>query len=554
MSGPLEIASIAEQLGLGPSDYEPFGKHKAKLRLGLREELVPRPKGKYVLITSINPTPLGEGKTVTAIGLAMALSQRGSRAVATIREPSLGPIFGRKGGGAGGGKASLVPSDDINLHFTGDLHAVSSANNLLAAMLDNHVKREKEPKADLATVTWQRVVDMNDRGLASIETALDDPPQAPRRRTGFQLTGASEVMALLALATDIADMRERLGRIVVGFTRSGNSVTAEEIGCAGAMAALLRDAIRPNLVQTCEQTPALVHTGSFANIGHGNSSVLADQIALRLSDYVVTEGGFGADCGAEKFFHIKCRGTDLRPDAVVLVCTVRSVKLHSGRFPVARGRRLPRRLLVEDLDALRAGSVNLQAHLEILERFGVRAVVAVNRFPSDTDREVRELLDLSLAFGASEAVESRAYSEGSEGAEELAQVVMQQCCQPAKSRFLYPLNAPVEEKLEALATGVYGAEGIDLSSEAQSSLRMTEDLGLSCLPVCVAKTQYSLSHDPKLLGRPRGYRLPIRDLRLASGAGFLYVLAGDVRTMPALPTHPAALRIDLDTNGRIVGI
>lgn len=554
MREPVEITSIAEDLGLDPSDYEEFGRHKAKLALGLQRKLASRPRGKYILVTSVNPTPLGEGKTVITIGLAMALSRLGKRAVATIREPSLGPVFGQKGGGAGGGQSSLLPLHDINLHFTGDMHAVSSANNLLAAMLDNHIKRGRDPKVELSTVTWRRAIDMNDRGLASIETALDDPPQAPRRKTGFQLTAASEVMAILALAVDVADMRRRLGKITVGLSPSGKAVTAEDIGCAGAMAALLRDAIRPNLVQTCDHTPALVHTGPFGNIAHGSSSVVADLNALGLADYVVTESGFGADCGAEKFFDIKCRENSLWPDAVVLVCTVRALKFQSGRFDVRAGRPLPAKLLTEDLEALREGGVNLEAHMKLLRHFGLPVVVAVNRFPTDTDREVQELRQLALHSEAAAAVETQAYAKGPRGAEALAQAVMESAVESAAQRFLYPLEISPKEKLEVLAEKIYGADGVDLSNRAQSSLEMIEELGLSGLPVCVAKTQYSLSHDPQRLGRPRRYRLPIRDVHISSGAGFLYALAGDIRTMPALPSEPAALRIDLDAEGHIVGI
>jgi len=554
VTAPLRIEAVAAGLGLGPDDVEPFGRHKGKLALGLEQRLAPRTGVRYIGVSAVSPTPLGEGKTVTTIGLAMGLCRLGRPAIATLRQPSQGPVFGIKGGGAGGGRATLLPADDINLHFTGDLHAVAAANNLLAALLDNHLKRGKRPLLDPATVTWQRALDVNDKGLAHIVTGLGAPPQAPLRETGFDLTAASEVTAILALATSFADLRRRLGRILVGSNPAGEPVFAEEIGCAGAMAALLRDAVRPNLVQTSDHTPALVHAGPFANIAHGNCSILADYAAVRLADYVITESGFGADCGAEKFFNIKCRTSGLKPDALVLVCTVRALKLQSGRFSVRPGKPLSAGLLVEDLDALRLGAVNLQAHLDIIRQFGLPVVVAVNRFPTDTDRELDAVCQIARDNGATAVAVMNAYLRGGEGAEELAQAVVTACRAPAAFRFLYPLEASPEEKIETLATRLYGAAGVDYEPLARRRLARYRELGFGTLPVCIAKTQYSLSHDPHLLGRPRGFRFPIRDVRLAAGAGYLYALAGEIQTMPGLTAEPAALRIDVDSAGQITGL
>lgn len=551
---PLRVDGLVAQLGLTPEQVEPYGWYKGKAVLGLEQHLAERPQGKLIGVTAISPTPLGEGKTVTAIGLAMGLCRRGHRALATLRQPSQAPVFGIKGGGTGGGQATLVPADEINLHFTGDLHAVAAANNLLAAMLDNHLKRGKSPLLDPTSVTWRRVLDVSDKGLVSIVTGRNEPPMAPMRETGFDLTAASEVMAILALAHDLPDLRRRLGRILVGQTREGTPVTAEEIGAAGAMAALLRDALRPNLVQTAEGTPAWVHAGPFANIAHGNSSILADRLALRLGDYVVTESGFGADCGAEKFFHIKCRTAGTWPAAMVLVCTVRALKFQSGRFPLQPGKPLHQGLVTEDLEALRAGAVNLQAHLDILRQFGPPIVVAINRFPKDTDRELEEVRKLALENGARAVSVSEVFARGGAGGEDLAQAVVAASQEPCPQHFLYPLESSPEEKLAVLARQVYGADGIEIAPEAQASLARFCALGYGQLPICVAKTQYSLSHDPKLLGRAHGYRFPIREVRLAAGAGFLYALAGDMSTMPGLPAQPAALHIDVEADGRITGL
>lgn len=551
---PVKLDQVVAALGLQAEDVEPYGWFQGKLTLGLERRLPERRGVKYLGVSAISPTPLGEGKTVVAIGLAMALCRLGRPAIVTLRQPSQGPVFGIKGGGTGGGHAMLLPSEDINLHFTGDLHAVTAATNLLAAMIDNHVRRGATPALDPATLIWRRVLDVNDASLRRVLTCAVDLRQPPRHETGFYLTAASEVMAILSLATGLEDLRRRLGRILVGLSPSGQPVLAEDLHAAGAMAALLKDAIRPNLVQTCEHTPALVHAGPFANIAHGNSSVLADLNAVRLADYVVTESGFGADLGAEKFFDIKCRVSGLVPAAEVLVCTVRALKLQSGRFQAQPGKPLPAELSSEDLDSLQAGTVNLQAHLDILRQFGVPVVVAVNRFPSDSDRELDAVLRFARQAGADAAVLTDAYTRGSAGAMDLAHAVVAASGQEPRLDFLYPLDMPPEEKIEILARRVYGAESVDYEPAARRQLDLVRVLGFGHLPVCIAKTPYSLSHDPQLLGRPRCYRFPIREVRLAAGAGFIYALAGDLVLMPGLPSVPAATRIDVNADGTVRGL
>ena len=495
---PWPIAEIASRLGLGIEDWEPYGWHQAKLASDLLARIGNRPQGKYVNVSAINPTPLGEGKTVTAIGLAMALNRLGKSAVATLREPSLGPLFGIKGGGTGGGCATLLPADRINLHFTGDMHAVSAATNLLAAVIDNHLYRRRTPAPQLSTVAWRRAIDLCDRGLDHFETVVGVGTQAIRRRTGFDLTPASEVMAILSLARDCADLRQRLGRIYIGLTATGEPVWAEQLHVAGAMTALLRDALRPNLVQTCEHTPALVHTGPFANIAHGNSSILADLIATRLSDFVITESGFGSDCGAEKFYDIKCPASGLHPDAQVLVCSVRALKYHSGRFAVRAGRPLPSGLLVEDLDAVRAGGENLLAHLEILRQFGVPVVVAINRFAEDTPAELELVRSLARDDGAEWIAISDAFTRGGAGAAELAECVAAACNCESHFRPLYAPSLSPLEKMEQLARAIYGAAGVDMSPRARQQIALAERMGLGNLPICVSKTPYSLSHNPQI--------------------------------------------------------
>jgi formate--tetrahydrofolate ligase len=549
-----DVAELSAAIDLAAQDVEPRGFHVGKLALGIERRLAERPRARYIAVTATTPTPLGEGKTVTTIGLAMALVRLGRRAIPTLREPSRAPVFGIKGGGAGGGRAALVPSDTINLHLTGDLDAVAAANNLLAAMIDNHVRRARAPAIDPGTISWKRVCDVSDRALTHVMTGLGGARFEPMRETGFELTAASEVMAILALAQSLEDLRRRLGNIVVASTPGGDPVRAEDVGCAGAMAALLRDALRPNLVSTSERGPALVHAGPFANIAHGNCSVLADLAAVRLADYVVTEAGFASEAGAEKLLHIKCRASGLVPDAVVLVTTVRATKVHSGRFDVRPGRKLPEALSTEDLEALRAGADNLQAHLDNLAKFGLPVVVAINRFPTDAERELAELARLAKDFGARDAVVSDAFSRGSEGALDLARAVQSAAAEPSRYRALYELEAPLADKLRTLATELYGAADLDLEPLAAEKLKRFEALGFGRLPVCVAKTQYSLSHDAKLRGRPRDYRFPIRDVRLAAGAGYVYALAGDISTMPGLPKEPAALAIDVTPDGRVVGL
>ncbi len=536
---------------------EPYGWHTGKLSLGLHEQLAGSPIGKYVGVTAINPTPFGEGKTVVAIGLAMAIARRKHRSIVTLREPSLAPVFGIKGGGAGGGRARLLPTEDINLHFTGDLHAVAAANNLLAAMIDNHCQRGLTPAIHANGISWRRVIDISDKGLAHVETGLDSVRQAPRRETGFDLTAASEVMSVVALATNLADLRERLGRIVVARSPDTEVVTAEKIGAAGAMAALLRNAFRPNLVQTNEHTPAIVHAGPFANISHGNSSVIADLTALRLADYVVTESGFGSDLGAEKFFNIKCRSEGLRPNAEVLVCTVRGLKFHSGKFDIRPGRPLPAEMLYEDLDALRIGFINLQGHLAHLSAYGIPVVVAINQFPSDTVAELVLLKSLALEAGALRVAHSDAFSLGSEGSLELADAVIDACQSAQQGRgfqSLYPLDLPYQQKIEMIAKQTYGADGVEYHDGVIQLLTEFSRQGYEQLPVCIAKTQYSLSHDPKCPGRPKGFRLPIREVRLAAGAGFILVLTEGISLMPGLPREPAAYRVDVDAKGVITGL
>lgn len=551
---PKPVAEIAALLGLDEKSVEPYGWYAGKLALGLHERITDRPTGKYIGVTAINPTPFGEGKTVVSIGLAMAIARRRHRSIVTLREPSLAPVFGIKGGGAGGGRCRLLPSEDINLHFTGDLHAVAAANNLLAAMVDNHCQRKLAPAMHPDGILWRRVIDISDKGLAHIETGLDNVPQAPRRHTGFDLTAASEVMSILALATSLADLRERLGRIVVARSLEDELVTAEQIGAAGAMTALLRNALRPNLVQTAEHTPAFVHAGPFANISHGNSSVIADLTALRLADYVVTESGFGSDLGAEKFFNIKCRAEGLRPDAEVLVCTVRALKFQSGRFDVRPGRPLPGSLLQEDLDALKAGFANVEGHLASLHAYGIPVIVAINQFPTDTRAELSLLSSLALEAGATGVTQTSAFSDGSDGSLELADAVIEACAGANRFQRLYPLELSYENKIAKIATQAYGADGVDFHEGIAEQLREFSRRGFPDLPVCIAKTQYSLSHDPKRLGRPIGFLLPVREVRLCAGAGFILVITDGINLMPGLPRDPAACRIDVDIEGRITGL
>lgn len=552
----LPILEITRSLGI-PDDYvENYGKYKAKLTLDLLDYLEERPKGKYIVVTAITPTPLGEGKTTTAIGLGQAMGRLGKSVINTIRQPSLGPVFGIKGGAAGGGYAQCVPMEDFNLHFTGDTHAVATAHNLLAAFLDASILHKNPLNIDPLTITWPRVLDISDRALRNIVIGLGGSQNGYPRETGFDIAVASEVMAILALTTGLKDLRERLGRIVVGYTYDGNPVTAEDLQCAGAMAVLMKDAIKPNVIQTLENTPVFVHAGPFANIAHGNSSVLADMMATRLADYTITEAGFGADIGAEKMFNIKCRHSGLRVDAAVLVATIRAIKMHGGAIKAVPGKPLDTEALAkENLEALDKGCENLDKQIENVLLHGVPCIVALNHFPTDSDREVAFVLERAKKAGASAAVVSKVWAEGGAGGIDLAKAVINVTeNEPADFRFLYPLDAPIKEKIETIATKVYGADGVDYLPLANRQIRRYTRLGFGNLPICMAKTHLSLSHEPNLKGRPRGFRVTVREVRASMGASFLYPLLGEMRTMPGLPSKPAGAGMDIDEDGRITGL
>ena len=548
------IKSIAKNLGIKDKELYLYGDHMAKVSLSVMERLKSRKNGKYIDVTAITPTPLGEGKTVNTIGLAMSLNRIGKKTTVCIRQPSLGPVFGIKGGAAGGGYSQVVPMEDFNLHLTGDVHAVGLAHNLCAAFLDNSVLKGNPLNIDPASIMWRRVVDVSDRYLRNIKIGLGGPQDGIERSSGFDITVASEVMAILALTSGLKDMRKRIGRMILAMTKDGKPVTAEDIKVAGAMTVLLKNAIKPNLLQTLENTPCLVHAGPFANIAHGNSSILADKIALKLSEYVVTESGFGADCGAEKFFDIKCRMSGLKPDCVVMVCTVRALKMHSGRFSVVAGRPLDPKLLREDLKALEEGCSNLEKHIKNMKLFGVPVVVAVNKFTTDTKNEIELIRKKAKAAGAEDAVLSEVWSKGSGGGTELAKAVVRASEKKSKFKFLYPKEWPIKKKIETIATEIYGAGNVKYEDKAEKAIALYTKLGYDKLPLCMAKTHLSLSHDPKLKGRPEGFTLPIRDVRASVGAGFLYPLCGTMRTMPGLPTHPAGERVDIDANGKTVGL
>jgi formate--tetrahydrofolate ligase len=535
------IAEVAADLGLEESEVELYGRHKAKVDLSVLERLRAEPDGKLVFVTAITPTPAGEGKTTTAISLAEGLGLLGARPVVCLREPSLGPVFGIKGGAAGGGYAQLVPMEDLNLHFTGDLHAITAANNLLAAVLDAHLLHGNELGIDPLTVTWRRCLDMNDRSLRRVVTGLGGKVNGAPREAGFDITAASEVMAILAVSRDLADLRRRLGAITVGFTSAGEPATAELLGAAGSMAVLLRDALKPNLIQTLEGEGALVHCGPFANIAHGTSSIVADRVGLKLADYVITEGGFGSDLGMEKFFDIVCPLAGLAPSAVVLVATVRALKHHGGDPDGG-------------LAALEAGAANLERHLAIAAEFGLRPVVAVNRFPTDTAAELDALRRIAVERGAYAAEINDGFEHGGAGAALLADTVVEAAERPTRFRPLYDRDDPLEAKLETIARRVYGADGVELAPAARAGLEHARRLGLDALPICMAKTHLSLSHDPALTNAPRGFTLPVRDVRPYTGAGWLLALCGDMQTMPGLGRHPAALDIDVQPDGRIVGL
>jgi len=548
------IVEIAGKLGLKEDDFDYYGRYKAKVHLDVLQGLKDRPSGKYIDVTAITPTPLGEGKTVTTVGLSQALGKIGKNVITCVRQPSLGPVFGIKGGAAGGGFSQVVPMEDFNLHLTGDVHAVGIANNLLAAMIDAHLKHGNKLNIDPRTISWRRVIDLNDKwGVYSIVAGLGGENRVPRE-TGFDITVASEVMAILALAKDLPDLRQRLGRIIFGQTYDGQPVTAEQLKAAGAMCVLLKEALMPNLMQTLENTPVFVHAGPFANIAHGNNSIVADQIALKLGDYVVTESGFGADCGMEKFMNIKCRISGLTPNCVVIVATVRALKMHGGVGNVRPGRPLPKELITENLPALEKGCANLTKHVENARLFGVPVVVAVNRFTEDTDKEIELIRKSAVAAGAEDAVLSEVWASGGEGGKALAEAVVAACDKPSQFKFLYPDDASIKEKIETIATKIYGADGVDYDRVAEQKIEAYTRWGLDKLPICMAKTHLSLTHDSNLKGRPTGFRIPVRDIRPSAGAGFLFPLLGTFTTMPGLPSRPAAVDVDIDADGRIKGL
>ncbi|OQY87592.1 MAG: formate--tetrahydrofolate ligase [Anaerolineae bacterium UTCFX2] len=603
------IMQIAEEVGLLPEELELYGNYKAKVKLETLERLKDVPNGKYIDVTAITPTPLGEGKSTTMVGLSQALGAHlGKRVFTCIRQPSQGPTFGIKGGAAGGGYSQVIPMEDFNLHLTGDLHAITAANNLLAAAIDTRIFHEANqpddgklfdalcPPAkdgsrrfsksmlrrlerlgiqktdpndltpeersrfarldiDPASISWRRVVDTNDRFLREIEIGLGPEEKGMTRRTGYDITVASEIMAILALTTDLTDMRERFSRIVIGTNRKGEAVTAEDLGVAGAMTVLMKDAIKPNLMQTLEGTPVFVHAGPFANIAHGQSSIIADKIALKLADYVVTESGFGADIGMEKFFDIKCRYSGLIPNVVVLVATVRALKMHGGGPKVVAGKPLDAAYVNENLDLLANGLSNMQHHIKNALRYGVPVVVAVNSFATDTPAEVELVRKAAIEAGAEDAVTCRHWMEGGQGATELAELVVKTAEKPSNFKFLYPLDIPIKDKIEIICKEIYGADGVDYLPEAEEKIALYTRLGFDNLPMCMAKTHLSLSHDQSLKGVPKGYRVPIRDIRASVGAGFLYPLLGTMRTMPGLPTRPVFYDVDLDLEtGRVVGL
>ncbi|HSQ78988.1 MAG TPA: formate--tetrahydrofolate ligase [Candidatus Bathyarchaeia archaeon] len=607
----LPAVKVAASLGLSEDDLDLYGKFKAKIHLDVLDRLKDRPLGHYVDVTAITPTPLGEGKTTTTVGVSQALGAHlGKKVMTVVRQPSMGPTFGIKGGAAGGGYSQVVPMEDFNLHLTGDIHAVTASHDLLAAAIDVRILHEanqddeklfnafcpankkgerrfspimlrrlkklgiaKTDPNDLtpderrrmfrldidpASITWNRVIDISDRFLRVVRIGLGPEEKGMERETGFDISVASEIMAILALTTGLADMRERLGRIVIGTSKAGEPVTADDLGVAGALTVLMKDAIMPNLMQTVENTPAIVHAGPFANIAHGNSSIIADQIALRLvgqDGYVVTESGFGADCGMEKFMNIKCRASGLAPSCVVMVATVRALKMHGGGPKVVAGKPLAPEYTEENLDLLAKGLANLTAHITNARRFGVPVVVAVNRFTTDTDAEIELIRKAALAVGADDAVPSTHWADGGAGAVALAKAVIAACNKPSSFKFLYPLDWDIKKNIETIATQVYGADGVDYSPEAEAKVELYTRLGFDKLPICMAKTHLSLSHDPALKGVPRNFRLPVRDIRASVGAGFLYPLCGDMRTMPGLPTRPVYYDVDLDLEtGKVKGL
>lgn len=539
------IREIAAQLGLTEDDIELYGKYKAKISLDAWNKVKNGPDGKLVLVTAINPTPAGEGKTTTSVGLADAFHKLGHKVAVALREPSLGPCFGLKGGAAGGGYAQVVPMEDINLHFTGDFHAITTAHNLLAAIIDNHIQQGNALDIDVRRIAWKRVLDLNDRALRNVVIGLGGKAHGVPRETGFDITVASEMMAILCLASDLEDMKKRLGEIVVAYSRDGRAIRADELKVTGALTLLFKDAIKPNLVQTLEGTPALIHGGPFANIAHGCNSVMATKFALKFADIAITEAGFGADLGAEKFLDIKCRFAGIRPDAVVIVATVRALKMHGG---------VPKNELGKvDMAALEKGLANLTKHIENIQKFGLPAVVAINAFPTDTKEELDFVEEKCNALGASVAL-SEVWAKGGAGGVELAEKVLEAMKQPVDFHYMYEVEQTIPEKIGAIAKEIYGADGVDFTAPAKKQLAEIEALGLDKMPVCMAKTQYSLSDDAAKLGRPEGFRITVKELRISAGAGFIVALTGNILTMPGLPKKPAAENMDIDINGKITGL
>ena len=541
----LPITEIAEKLDILPEELELYGRYKAKLSEDIFARLQDKPDGKLVLVTAINPTPAGEGKTTTSVGLGQAMARIGEKAVIALREPSLGPVFGIKGGAAGGGYSQVIPMEDINLHFTGDMHAITAANNLLCAMIDNHLQQGNLLGIDQRRILFKRCLDMNDRALRFVNVGLGGKINGVPREDGFQITVASEVMAILCLAADLDDLKERLGSILIAYTYDNKPVYARDLKVHGAMAALLKDALKPNLVQTLENTPALMHGGPFANIAHGCNSVRATKLALKMADYCITEAGFGSDLGAEKFLDIKCRYAGLAPSAIVIVATLRALK-YNGGVPKAE-------VAAENVEALKKGLVNLEAHVENMRKYGVPVVVAINRFLTDTDQEIEVLAECCRRLGVEYSL-SEAFAKGGEGAVDLAHKVVEACAQPSQFKLLYDEKAPIKEKIKTIVTEIYGGTDVSYAPKAEKSIRDIEALGKANLPICVAKTQYSLSDDPAKLGRPTGFTVNVRDVTLSAGAGFIVVMSGDIMTMPGLPKAPAACQIDVDSRGHIKGL
>ncbi|MFN5602390.1 MAG: formate--tetrahydrofolate ligase, partial [Acidimicrobiaceae bacterium] len=547
------LSDIAASLGLQAEHLEPYGRDVAKIDLDALGDVTARPRGKYVVVTAITPTPLGEGKTTTSVGLAQAMKHVGKLGLLALRQPSMGPTFGIKGGAAGGGYSQVVPMEKLNLHLTGDFHAVTAAHNLLAAMVDNHLHQGNALKLSLQNITWRRVLDVNDRALRNIVIGMGGTEDGIVRRSGFDITAASEVMALLSLASSFDDLRERLGRIVVGYTTEGTAVTAEQIGAAGAMAVILRDAVKPNLLQTLENTPALIHAGPFGNIATGNSSVIADKMGIHLCDYLITEAGFGADMGAERFFNIKCRVSGMTPDAAVLVATVRALKAHSGRYKVVAGKPLPAAMLEENPSDVVAGLPNLLKQIENVKVHGVSPVVAINAFPGDFASEHAVIREAAEAIGARVAVCTH-FADGGAGAVDLARAVIEACDEHTDFRFLYKDSDSLKDKIRAVATNIYGASAVEYSDRAEQQLATYEANGFGSLPVCIAKTHLSISGDPTLKGAPTGHTLRVREVRASVGAGFVYPICGAMRTMPGLGSQPAAMSIDIGPDGNVVGL